>query len=153
MYNPRSGEREGDNWTLNLLEICFLGVYWLELLVKVSALGFIYRQSQSAPAYLFDHWNRMDFVIVIVGTVEASAFVANVNFGMSIAALRAFRVLRVVRAAEIVPQLRLVVHTLYYSMPSLTAVTVLLVAYLLLFVTVGLSMYVPVASFLPFATC
>jgi hypothetical protein len=140
MFDPRSGDREGQNWTLSILEIVFVGVYWIELFVKVSALGFVSPRGRSTQAYLTDPWNRMDLIIVVVGTVETVIFLAEAEGGISLAALRAFRVLRVARAAELVPQLRLVVNTMYYAVPSIRAVGTLMMVYLLLFVTFGLYM-------------
>jgi hypothetical protein len=63
------------------------------------------------------------------------------NWRASLSALRAFRVLRVVRFAELVPQLRLVVYTLYYAVPALAAIAVMLAVFLITFVVVGQALY------------
>ena len=59
-----------------------LGVFTFEGIGKIVALGFLCLPG----AYLRDAWNRLDFLIIVVGIVEASGSVERVTaFGTSVA--------------------------------------------------------------------
>ena len=60
MEDPRKQEQI---MALQILELAFLGIYTLEMLLKIFAKGFILNKG----AYLRESWNFLDFVIVVSG--------------------------------------------------------------------------------------
>ncbi|CAF1146897.1 unnamed protein product, partial [Brachionus calyciflorus] len=62
--------------------------------IKILAMGF-----WGKDTYMADSWNRLDFFIVIAGTIEYA--VASEN--LSLSAIRTVRVLRPLRAINRVP--------------------------------------------------
>lgn len=66
----------------------------LELTIKMIAMG-----SYGKNAYLADSWNRLDFVIVVLGGLEYILHLENLN----LTAIRTIRVLRPLRAINRIP--------------------------------------------------
>ena len=50
-------------------EVYFLGIFCVEALFKVVALGFVLHKG----SYLRNVWNMMDFVVVVTGWVSSAA--------------------------------------------------------------------------------
>jgi hypothetical protein len=73
-------------------ELPFNLIFTVEMLLKITALGFVGRGS-----YLGDRWNWLDFFIVIIGFVGMIPGVGNFS------ALRTFRVLRPLRTLSTMP--------------------------------------------------
>lgn len=94
----------------DMLENVFLALYSTEMALKIVGLGFLFNEG----AYLRDPWNILDFIIVSSAyltifqnladlianggyKVEVTA-VSEKSGGLSLNSLRAFRVLRPLRA-------------------------------------------------------
>lgn len=73
---------------------------------KILALGFVFNRG----AYLRDVWNILDFVIVVTSYLPYV-----INFGFSVNALRAIRVLRPLKTITKVKALKMIVSTLFHS--------------------------------------
>ena len=92
------------------MENTFLALYSIEMVLKILGLGFFFNKG----AYLRDPWNILDFIIVMSAYLtifqELSSYLANGGVsevqtydspstgGLSLNSLRAFRVLRPLRA-------------------------------------------------------
>ena len=50
-------------WLQEETEVYFLGIFCVEALLKIVALGFVLHKG----AYLRNVWNIMDFVVVVTG--------------------------------------------------------------------------------------
>lgn len=74
--------------------------------IKIIAFGFLFNKG----AYLRDVWNILDFIIVVTSLLPYI-----VNFGFSVNALRAVRVLRPLKTITKVKPLKMIVSTLFYS--------------------------------------
>lgn len=110
---PELVRRYGD--TLDLLNTVFLGVFTIEIALRIAAYG---RRPQG---YFRSGWNIFDFVAV------AAAFVPGVRDSSTL--LRLARLLRVVRIIRLLPDLRILVVAVARSLPplfSLVALTVLI---------------------------
>ena len=84
--------------TLEDIEMVFLVLYTMEMTVKMVALGLW----SDKMGYFRNGWNVMDSVVVFTGWI--SAFSGQASLG----ALRAFRVLRPLRAMTTAPGMRAV---------------------------------------------
>ena len=100
---------------LDVLDDVFLGIFVLELAIRIAAYG---RRPQD---FFRDGWNVFDFVVV------AAAFAPGLRGNATL--LRIVRLLRVVRLVTVLPDLRVLVRALVRSLPpigSLAALTLLL---------------------------
>ena len=89
-------------------ENVFLALFVMEMCLKIIALGFWWEQH----TYLTDNWNRLDFVVVILGIVAAF------DLG-NFSAIRTVRVLRPLRTLQGFAGMRQLVVTLLKSLPLL----------------------------------
>ena len=122
---PEVVGRHGD--TLDLLNEVFLGVFVVELTLRIAAYG---RRPQD---YFRSGWNVFDFVVV------AAAFMPGVRESSTL--LRVARLLRVVRVVRLLPDLRILVVAVARSLPPLTSLLVLTVLMLFLYGMVGWLMF------------
>jgi len=102
--------------TLSALNDGILGVFVLELALRMAAVGFRPR------AFFSSGWNVFDFLVV------AASFTPGVRENATM--LRLARLLRVTRAVRLLPDLRVLTVAVARSIPgvaSLAAITVLLV--------------------------
>jgi voltage-gated sodium channel len=98
--------------TLHLLDSIILGIFVVEILLKMGAQG------KKPWLYFKDPWNVFDFVIVGICFIPAAG-----QYGLVLRLARLFRVLRLVK---FIPKLRILVTALLKSIPSMIYVTILL---------------------------
>lgn len=99
----------GTQYTLDLLDGVFLGMFTLELLIRLAAVGFRPR------AFFGDHWNTFDFIVVAMGYLPGLS--ANVT------ALRLVRLSRIGRLLRRMPDLTVLLRGLHKaSGPALSLV-------------------------------
>jgi voltage-gated sodium channel len=97
---------------LHLLDKVILGVFVIEITVKVGAEG-------ARPwRYFKDPWNVFDFAIVVAAFMPVGSQYVTV--------LRLVRLLRVLRLVHVLPRLQILVSALLKSIPSMGYVSVLL---------------------------
>ena len=113
--------------TLNALDSIILGIFILEVLVKIGAQG------RDPLNYFKDSWNIFDFSIVVVCIlpIESNDFVA---------VLRLARVLRVLKLVSALPRLQVLVGAVLKSVPS--------IGYVFLLATIHFYIYGCMATFL-----
>ena len=108
-------EREAGS-LLGTLDDVFLGIFVVELAIRIAAYG-------SRPQDFFrDGWNLFDFIVI------SAAFLPGLRQNATL--LRLARLLRVVRVVSIFPDLRSIVGAMARSLPpigSLAVLTVLLI--------------------------
>ncbi|NXG43481.1 SCN4A protein, partial [Psilopogon haemacephalus] len=114
-------------WT----EYVFTGIYTGEILIKVSARGFVWDEF----TFLRDPWNCLDLVVIIV--MYVSMCITTSKFS----ALRTFRVLRTLKAISVIPGLKVIVNSLIESVKKLTDVMILTVFCLSVFALIGLQLF------------
>uniref|UniRef100_A0A8C5UEI0 Sodium channel protein type 2 subunit alpha n=1 Tax=Malurus cyaneus samueli TaxID=2593467 RepID=A0A8C5UEI0_9PASS len=117
-------------WTKNV-EYTFTGIYTFEFLVKVLARGFCINDFTC----LRDPWNWLDFVVISFAYVTEFVDLGNVS------ALRAFRVLRVLKTISVIPGLKTIVGALIQSVKKLSDVMILTVFCLSVFALIGLQLF------------
>ena len=114
------------------LEIFFLSFYIFEAVVKISAYGLITKKE----AYLRDLWNVLDLFIIMASVAQFFTYV-----GFSANSLRIFRVLRPLRTITKVSSLKMVIKTLFASLPLVFDSIILLGIAIIIFSIFGMQLY------------
>ncbi|TKC36997.1 hypothetical protein EI555_002698, partial [Monodon monoceros] len=119
-------------WYFMALDSIFLCIYAVEAVLKIIALGL---------KYFLDPWNNLDFFIMIMAVLEFMLMQINsssmrVVYNQSIfrifrilkvfKSLRALRAIRVLRRLSFLTSLQEVTGTLAQSLPSITAILILM---------------------------
>ena len=132
-YNPLEAEDSINNQVLFVSEIVFTIIFSVEMAIKVTAMGFLLHKG----AYLRDKWNWIDFIVVCSGYI---AFVPGVSAGYT--AIRTLRVLRPLRAISAVGGMRVMVSSLFGSIPLLIDLVGLSLFFFAVFGIMGIQLYV-----------
>ena len=111
----------------DLIDMCFLVVYTVEMLLKIVAMGFFMR----AHSYLRDAWNILDFSVVILGWV--SFLLQNSN----VSAIRVVRIMRPLRTINSMPGMSSLVSTILTSLPVMFDIMILFGFMLIMFGTIA----------------
>ena len=115
-----------------ILNYIFFIIYFIEFIFKIVAYGFVLSEN----TYLRDPWNWLDFFVVITSTITLLISLAN-NFNY----LRLFRILRLLKAVKIFPNLKRFVSTIVNSFYDLISVFLLLFFFYLIFSIFGLTLF------------
>lgn len=94
--------------TLAVLDKVFLGVFTVELLIRLTAARWKPRE------FFGDGWNSFDFVVVTASFVP----------GLNASILRIVRLARVVRVVRFLPDLRVIVNAVAASVPGVASLAV-----------------------------
>ncbi|PAA86585.1 hypothetical protein BOX15_Mlig012532g2 [Macrostomum lignano] len=119
---------------LDMTERYFLGIFCVEALLKIVALGFIMHRG----AYLRSIWNIMDFVVVVTGFV--TLFASNQS-SFDLRTLRAVRVLRPLKLVSGIPSLQVVLKSIIRAMAPLLQIALLVLFAILIFAIIGLEFF------------
>ncbi|XP_007171314.2 cation channel sperm-associated protein 1 [Balaenoptera acutorostrata] len=123
-------------WYFMALDSIFLCIYVVEAVLKIIALGL---------KYFLDPWNNLDFFIMVMAVLDFMLMQVNsssmrVVYNQSIfrifkvfKSLRALRAIRVLRRLSFLTSLQEVTGTLARSLPSITAILILMFTCLFLF--------------------
>lgn len=121
--------------TLAVVDLFFLGVFWVECALKIVAFGFVFGHS----SYLRGGdaaWNIVDFVVVVLSTAamgSASSGIARVG--------RLGRVMRPLRAIRRNPQMRIVTNALLRSIPSVSWTLLIVAGVFVVWAILGVSLF------------
>ena len=108
---------------LELLNVVFLGVFVVELALRIASYG------RRSHRFFASGWNLFDFVVVAV------AFLPAVRESSTL--LRLARLLRVVRVIRLLPDLRVLILAIARSLPPLASMTVMTALILFLYGMAG----------------
>lgn len=107
------------------LDKIILGIFVLEILLKITALGF--------KRYFLSGWNWFDFLIVACSLIFLTTpFVSS---------LRLVRVLRLFRMVPAIPALRKIIDSLIRSVPALTGVLGLTLLIFTIYAIIGTTFF------------
>lgn len=109
--------------TLNLLNDVFLGVFVVEMAIRITA------HAPRPQDFFRDGWNVFDFSTV------AAAFVPGVRENATL--LRLVRLLRVVRIVSVLPDLRVLVRGMVRSVPPIASIGLLAVVLIYIYGMLG----------------
>eukprot|EP01063_Lacrimia_lanifica_P035244 TRINITY_DN6673_c0_g4_i1.p1 TRINITY_DN6673_c0_g4~~TRINITY_DN6673_c0_g4_i1.p1 ORF type:complete len:1820 (+),score=585.09 TRINITY_DN6673_c0_g4_i1:93-5462(+) len=120
-----------------ICDYVFTNLFVLEMAIKMIAYG-VYKRKD---AYLRDGWNIMDCIIVITGFL---AFALEVFFGVDgpvLSSLRAFRLLRPLKAVQSFPAVQLLIAAIIGSLPQLMNVFLLYFFFLIVMGIVSVQLW------------
>lgn len=120
--------------TSSIMDSVFTTIFALEFIMKSIALGFCWGKQ----TYLADHWNKLDFIILILSFVDIALMSVNIAVVKVLRALRIFRPLRLIRYNI---SMRIILSSLFESIiASLNVVTVISVIWLI-FAILGVALF------------
>ena len=108
---------------LNVLDEVFLGIFVVELAIRITAFG---RRPQD---FFKEGWNVFDFVVI------ALAFLPGLRDNITL--LRLARLLRVVRLVSVMPDLRILLRAMARSLPPIRSLVLLTVLLMYIYGMVG----------------
>lgn len=117
---------------LKVLGLIFSTIFAIEMIVKMLSMGFILGRN----AYWRSAWNILDGVVVMVSLLDMF------EAGSSMKALKTLRILRALRPLRVISRnenLKLVVNTLFKSIPELANLLVVGTLFFLIFALFGVS--------------
>jgi voltage-gated sodium channel len=114
---------EGLHSLLITLDDVFLGIFVVELAIRIAAYG---RRPQD---FFKDSWNVFDFVVI------GLAFTPGIRDNVTL--LRLARLLRVVRIVSVMPDLRILTRAMARSLPPITSLAVLTLLLMYVYGMVG----------------
>jgi hypothetical protein len=118
--------------TLKVLGMIFSIVFTIEMTVKMLSMGFILGKH----AYWRSAWNILDGVVVVVSLIDL------LNIGSGMKALKTLRILRALRPLRVISRnenLKLVVNTLFKSIPELANLLIVGFLFFLIFALFAVS--------------
>ena len=118
---------------LQVMEYVFTGIFITEMLIKITAMGFIVHKT----AYLRSGWNRLDFLIVIGSIVVLIFDGGNTN----VSAVRVIRVLRPLRSVSRIKNLKLLIAGLFQALPQVVDNFFLFIFIILVFGIAGVQLW------------
>ncbi|XP_071789884.1 cation channel sperm-associated protein 1-like [Asterias amurensis] len=128
-------------WHAVVLDHVFLVIYFIECVLKL----YVWRLD-----YFREHWNIIDFTIVVVNLADfsISTLVGNdvniLHFIGIFRAMRALRALRVLRTVRFLKSLQVIMNTCLQSVQSMGAITMLISLFLYMFAVIGRGLYADV---------
>jgi len=131
-----NGDNSALNDILDRVDVYFLGLFTLELVMKVVASGVYWCGSRS---YLRSGWNMLDATIVVAGLVTLG--LQSLLQGVDITFLRGIRVIRPLRLITSVQSLQVVMISLWKAIPGLTNVAMIVMFLLIIFTIISVEFY------------
>ena len=118
---------------MEIINLAFTGIYFLEMIIKLVALR---------KLYFNDGWNVFDFLIVLFALLGLlSQYVFKINVGALSTVVRAFRILRVLKLIRKAKNLQKILNTFLLAIPELANVGALLFLFLFLFAVLGVFLF------------
>jgi len=114
--NPLQDPGSTTAGVLKVLNFIFTAIFIFEMALKIIAYGGCFGKE----AYIKSGWNRLDGLVVFVAT--ADIIMSALGLGGKVSFFKTLRVLRALRPLRVIsrnPNLKLVVNTLFNSLPDL----------------------------------
>jgi hypothetical protein len=112
--------------------IIFLACFVVEAIVKLLAYG---------HRYFWDGWNRFDFFLIIIGFVDVAVDgIFPINFSI-LRVLRIFRIMRMLALVKRAKEVRVLLETLWYSLPSLANIGALFILIFFIYAVLGMQLF------------
>merc|ERR1719162_2558049 len=108
--------------TLYWMGVLFTMIFTVEMLLKMVAYGCLFGSTNGCNAYWKEPWNILDGTVVTVSLLDLT-----LSGSGSLGAMKTLRIMRALRPLRVVARfenLRLVVQTLFKSVPALANVLV-----------------------------
>ena len=111
-------------------------VFLIEMWIKLIANGF----EGASSAYWNNGWNRLDFTVVVVGTLDLMLSFMDIDES-KLRAIRVLRVLRPLRMLQFNEGIRVVFEALIECLPTAMAVVMLSLLFYIAFAVLGVGMF------------
>ncbi|CAG7823253.1 unnamed protein product [Allacma fusca] len=118
---------------LYYMDRIFTVIFFLEMLIKWLALGFV--------AYFSNAWCWLDFVIVMVSLINFIASLCGAGSVQAFKTMRTLRALRPLRAMSRMQGMRVVVNALVQAIPSIFNVLLVCLIFWLIFAIMGVQLF------------
>ena len=126
---------QNPNQTLVEIDNLLIIIYTIEMALKMLSLGLFFDKF----AYFRGGWNILDFVIVVTSYIPIFFSTQSRSFNLS--SIRTLRVLRPLRTITSIKSLRVLMATLFSSVPLLLDTITVLLLFFNIFSTAGLQMF------------
>lgn len=110
-------------YIIDQIDLIILGIFILEMLIKVYAYGFRFFKSP---------WNLFDTSVILISVLPAAG---------SFAVFRALRILRTLRLLKNVPKLKIIIESLLHAVPSIGWIMILLMIIFYVFAVIGINLF------------
>ena len=138
MSYENAEQSENTKEVLKYISQAFVFVYTIECVMKLLAL--------QPNAYFQDKWNRFDFIVVVISWIGlALTFIFGFSGAMGLTLLRIFRLAKLLRVARVTKGVRLLLKTLFLSLPALVNVAALLALCFSIFAILGVHLFGKIA--------
>jgi len=130
---------------LEYIDMVFTIIFLFEAIIKVIAVGFVHSSIPSEP-YIMNGWNVLDFVVILASLLYmVMSFMSSGNFNAdslkSLKSLRALRALRPLRMISRNEGMKLVVNSLFASIPAMINVLIVCLLFITIFASSGISFF------------
>ncbi|ODM91458.1 Cation channel sperm-associated protein 1 [Orchesella cincta] len=127
-------------WPLIMLDSCIIGIFLVEAIFKVT----IYKED-----YFKQLWNILDMLIIVVHFVELAvdlitrtlALSTDINANIGFKFLKSLRALRLLRVIKFLPNLQVIVATVFQSMLSIGSIALLMLLFIFVFAVMGRGLF------------
>eukprot|EP00927_Polykrikos_kofoidii_P054656 TRINITY_DN49043_c0_g1_i1.p1 TRINITY_DN49043_c0_g1~~TRINITY_DN49043_c0_g1_i1.p1 ORF type:complete len:1629 (-),score=309.38 TRINITY_DN49043_c0_g1_i1:117-4424(-) len=126
-------ENVAPDWSLELFNAIFTGIFVVEMLIKVIALG--------PKSYCQDSFNLFDAVVVTLSVIEIAIQQVSNERAFSATVLRTFRLLRVFKLARRMKSFRKIVETIGNSVGPTVDLGVLLLLFMFTYALIGMALF------------
>ena len=105
---PLLSSSKGISKMLFGIDICFTIIFTFEAIIKITALGFFSSSLPHTEGYIKNHWNALDFFVVVVSLIDLFIELTltdmidqgNKNAIKGLRSLRAIRAMRPLRVVK-----------------------------------------------------
>ena len=118
---------------LLLANLIFVVIFSFETIIKITAYGIKH--------YWHNHWNKFDFVIVVISLIFINEDWIEGSSTSSITALRIMRIARLLRLIKTSQGIRSLLKTLFLSLGNLMHTSGLLFLILFCYTVMGMSLF------------
>jgi len=144
--NPLGNPNTTFNKVLYMVDTAFTMLFLAEAIVKIIAFGFICTSlKKPQQPYLFVAWNVLDFLVVVASVADfIISFDDPLQSGGALKSLKALRALRALRPLRMISRnegLKLVVNSLFSSLPALGNVMLVCGMFVLIFAIMGINIF------------
>ncbi|CAL8139706.1 unnamed protein product [Orchesella dallaii] len=127
-------------YPLIVLDNCIIGIFVVEATFKIT----IYKED-----YFKKPWNLLDILIILVNFVEVAvelitktlALSTDINANLYFKVLKSLRALRLLRVIKFLPNLQVIVTTVFQSMLSMGSIAVLMSLFIFVFAVMGRGLF------------
>ncbi|XP_031569259.1 sodium channel protein 60E-like, partial [Actinia tenebrosa] len=127
------GIDEGFRQILDILNLGFTAIFFLEMVIKLMGVGFV--------DYLKSRWNLFDGFIVIMSLVDTTFELAKFRESAGTSIFRTFRLVRIMKLAQSWKTMGKLLATISNSVGPIGNITLILVLIIYIFAVLGVKMF------------